>query len=341
LLEYDRQVLSALYNGMKDVSASDPMVPVCNDAEADTESSGTVDPLCIRYDIEKDPTLSVQTALQRVTQESLVNDVTLVQAMDHVTKDTFVDIALQKLTNDQEILSFYQKYLQRIKGVMHFHFLGGKASLSRAVRTNLKSLRIFADQGLPQDYSELAMRERAFSGVKATLEMLALPEVLKKKIMVISMSVPQLMMKTPAASVMTSDQISALLETLVADTISLVNEFENDETKGLPRLRAGVLASISRSEELPFYYGQLGSSLFDFEREMAQFLYENLINALRSPSERMTSARGLLTYKGRPGSNRLISLAISKLNQEQALARTNDARELVFALKMALMAKKQ
>jgi hypothetical protein len=341
LLEYDRQALSALYNGMKDVSPIDPVVPVCNDAEADSESSGVVDPLCIRYDIEKDPTLSVETAIQRVTLESLPNDVTLVQAMDHVTKDAFAESALLKLTNPQEVTVFYQKYLQRMKGVMHFHFLGGKASLSRVVRTNLKSLHIFADQVLPSEYSELAMRERAFIGVKTTLEMVSLPEILKKKITALSISVPQLLLKTPAASTMSSDEFAAMIETLVGDTLSLVHEFENDESRGLPRLRAGVLASISRSSELPFYYGQLGSTLFDFEKEMAQFLYENLINALRTSRERMAAARGLVTYRGRPGSNRLISLAISQLNQEQALARTNDARELVFALKMALMARKQ
>jgi hypothetical protein len=261
--------------------------------------------------------------------------------MDHVTRSTFIPSALQKVTTKQEVISFYRNYLQRLRGVMHFHFLGGKASLSRAVRTNLKSLRIFATDVLPEDYSEQSMRDRAFTGVKTVLEMVSLPEVLKKKITAISVSVPQTLLKTPAVSAMGASDAEALIGALVADTLTVVNDFENDESRGLPRLRAGVLASIARSEELPYFYGQLGASLYDFETQMAQYLYENLINALRTSGERMASARGLVTYKGRPGSNRLISLAISKLNQEQALARTNDARELVFALKTALMTKKQ
>jgi hypothetical protein len=64
-LEYDRQAISAMYNHSQDVAASDSVVPTCNDNEADTEDSG-VDPLCIRYDIQHDPTWSVSTALNRI-----------------------------------------------------------------------------------------------------------------------------------------------------------------------------------------------------------------------------------------------------------------------------------
>ena len=55
LLEYDRQAISAIYNQHKDISDKDAQVPRCNDNEADNEDGG-VDPLCIRYDVENDPT---------------------------------------------------------------------------------------------------------------------------------------------------------------------------------------------------------------------------------------------------------------------------------------------
>jgi hypothetical protein len=55
LLEYDRQIISVLYNQGKDVKDTDPEVPACNDDEADSTDSG-VDPLCLRYDIGIDPT---------------------------------------------------------------------------------------------------------------------------------------------------------------------------------------------------------------------------------------------------------------------------------------------
>jgi len=43
LLEYDRQILSVLYNGGKDVAATDAVLPTCNDDEADSFDDG-VDP---------------------------------------------------------------------------------------------------------------------------------------------------------------------------------------------------------------------------------------------------------------------------------------------------------
>ncbi|NDD91527.1 hypothetical protein EBZ37_05525, partial [bacterium] len=66
VLEYDRQILSALYNQSKDVLPSDPFLPNCNDDDADTflvDGFTRVDPLCNRYDLGQDPSITIQRTL--------------------------------------------------------------------------------------------------------------------------------------------------------------------------------------------------------------------------------------------------------------------------------------
>jgi hypothetical protein len=71
ILEYDRQILSALYNQAKDVSASDPVLPTCNDADADrllVDGFTAADPLCNRYDLGKDPSGTLLRTLQLLSE---------------------------------------------------------------------------------------------------------------------------------------------------------------------------------------------------------------------------------------------------------------------------------
>ena len=83
LLEYDRQFLSVLYDKSQEVDRKADPVPACADAEADHEAGG-VDPICIRYDIEHDPTMSVGTALDRVNLATKERDITLAQALANI-----------------------------------------------------------------------------------------------------------------------------------------------------------------------------------------------------------------------------------------------------------------
>jgi hypothetical protein len=341
VLEYDRQALSALYNGMKDVGLSDPVVPVCNDAEADTEGSGAVDPFCIRYDIEKDPTLSIATAFDRVSKESIPQDVTLVQSMDQVTQVLFSDEELKKVNTREDADALYGKYLKNIFGVIHFYYLGGKASVSKAVRTNLKSLYVFSDGIFSDSDSERSMRERAFDGVKSALSTMSLPSLVHKKIEKLGSESSKRMMMTPYLSTLDEVTASTLIAEYAEQAKAKILAFESHPSMGLPRLRAAVLGSIGFAADLPFFFGHLGGTSFDFELSMATFAFDAVLNTQLTESERLAAARSLVSYRSRPGANRLISMAISKISQELATAHTNASRELAFALKTALMAKKQ
>ncbi len=341
LLEYDRQALSALYNGLSDVGLLDPVLPACNDAEADTEDSGEVDPLCIRYDIEKDPTISVETALNRVNLDQIPGDVTLADALEQVTVDVLSQDALSKVTNADEAKALYQKYLFALKGTMGFYFLSGKASLSKVVRTNVKSLYVFEEGILPDSYSEQDMRERAFKGVHAVTSMMGLSAAVKGKILTLSNRAPSLLLQSPYGSALSIDVALQLQQALAERTLHVVSEFENDPVRGLPRLRAGVLGSIERSEGLPFFYGSIGSVSYDFEASLMTILFESVVTVTASSQERLLAAKSMATYRGRPSANALLSRAIGRVNQELKMAKTNDSRELAIALKTALINQNQ
>lgn len=63
-LEYDRQIISYLYNNGKDIKPTDRKVAACNDDDADSVDGG-IDLTCIRYDAETNPILGMQHAIGR------------------------------------------------------------------------------------------------------------------------------------------------------------------------------------------------------------------------------------------------------------------------------------
>jgi hypothetical protein len=63
-LEYDRQIISYLYNDGRNIRESDPVVAACDDDLAD-QIEGGVDPSCIRYDAESSPYIGLLHAMGR------------------------------------------------------------------------------------------------------------------------------------------------------------------------------------------------------------------------------------------------------------------------------------
>lgn len=323
-LEYDRQALSAIYNQMADVKANDPVLPVCNDAEADTEESGSVDPLCLRYDIEKDPTISIETSLNRVNLDKLDGDVTLAEALDRVAADVLTVDALAKVKSEADAKLLAKKYKDALKGAMNFYFIGSKASISKTVRTNLRSLYVFADDVLPAGFDEMAMRERAFKGVQSVVDLRELSAPVKKKLMELSVNLTATIAKTGFGSTIAADAV-----------VKMGEEFEKDASKGLIKLRAQVVGALLREESLPLYFGN-GK---DFEIAMITVLYETiriLKNSQVITAVEIAAAKALVTYKGRPQVDAMLSGAKEVAEFMVTIARNNKDREKALALKAAL-----
>lgn len=316
LLEYDRQAIDRIYNRGADISDNDPMVPTCNDAEADNESGG-VDPLCIRYDIEKDPTLSIGTALDRITLATKAGDFTLTQAVNRVAS----------MANPQDDLkALTQQLSQNINGAMQFYLLSGKASLAKTLRLNAKSLLQFADGILPKGYDEKLMRERAFDGVQKALAMTTLPDSVKAALAQIEAQV---------------DQSLKLPDDLKKSFHTALFSIETDESGGLPKLRSLIYASLARHKAVPYFFGTLPGEHepMDLEASLTGILGDAVAGSgktVRTASERLAAAKALATFAGRPLGNEAISAVQKALLKARAQATNNASRELTETLLQTL-----
>ena len=334
-LEYDRQALSAIYDKMADVTPKDKVMPTCNDTEADTEATGSVDPLCIRYDIEKDPTLSVETALNRITSEKLAGDVTLIQALDNVTQSVLTDDALAKVVTAVDAKALQKQLMSSLNGALNFYYSAGKASLARVVKTNIKSLYVFEDGVLSADYVEKDMRERAFKGVEAVLSMTTLPDLVKKKIASMASPAATFFLKTKYGTTLSTSDSDSLVKGLTAQLTGLPAAYEKDPA-GLLKVRTYVIPFMARISTLPLFFGTVSGASLDFETALTTLLFESAVDTTRKDLERLAAAKSLMTYQGRLGTNALLARAKAMVDEELMAAKDNDSRELALSLKALL-----
>ncbi|MCX6124448.1 MAG: hypothetical protein NTV34_06820 [Proteobacteria bacterium] len=123
-LEYDRQAMSFLYNKSANIAASDKVIPVCNDDDADSKEDG-IDPNCIRYDAESNPLVGMLHAVGRFMDKEGafgLETKTLSQAIDlqggilvanlldaNLAKDaaTAEKLVTKRVTGLSKIISYY------------------------------------------------------------------------------------------------------------------------------------------------------------------------------------------------------------------------------------------
>ena len=326
LLEYDRQALSAIYNKMSDVKKADPVLAACNDEEADTEESGKVDPLCMRYDVEKDPTLSVVTALKRISSAKLPNDVTLAQSLIAMKYQVLTEDALKAADTIAKHKALFKTFESSIVGVMGFYFNTGKESLSRTVRNNIKSLHVFSDD-LPKGYSEKAMRERAYKGFETVLAMKDLPAPVKIALKKIITEGSIALQQTPFMKSLSAQDSADLQKLIDSELQDVAFNFVKSESKGLVKLKTTVLATLMRVPALPLFFGSAEGTAYDFEKNIVSRVFEVVTDVSRSDSERLAAAKVLASYSDRGIAPKLIVKAHAALQAELAAAKENDARE--------------
>jgi hypothetical protein len=324
-LEYDRQILSAIYNQGKDVASDAPVVPMCNDEEADTEDDG-VDPLCIRYDVEKDPTLANKTALDRLELAEKAGDVTLSQAFARVPNLLLTDEAVASIQKTADLKAAVAKAGEALKGAAVFHLTSGKSSLGRVVRLNLKSLLKFEDDILPSDYSAQEMRERAFDGLRKGLALKELPAASANALEAAEKAVIEKLSQSPAAGQLGGEERTQLLKQLAETLHKATASINTDEAVGLPKVRSSILATLARHKKVPFFF----EAPLDFETSILGVLGDAVTSAQGSASERKAAAGALITYKGRSsGGDAAISATLNALKKQLGEARNNESRELI------------
>ena len=326
LLEYDRQALSAIYNKMADVSSSDPVEPVCSDYEADDESSGKVDPLCNRFDSGKDPTLAIQTAFKRITEEHIDHETTLSDSLAGLQAALLQDGPLQALDSKKKQDEFASSLSNEMVEVVRFYLIRGNVSVRQTIVSNIKSLYQFVS--LPAGYSEKEMHDRAFAGVQMAIDPQIFSDPLAKATSEFMDASVAALMKTPYALTLTTDDQAKLNTELRTKLKSDLSKFESNKVLGLPQLTIAVINELSFKKGLPFFFGKVEGTVYDFETSITQLLFNVAIDDKRLPEERKAAAKSLSTYSARLDASTMISKVRTKAQAELKAATDNQRREL-------------
>jgi hypothetical protein len=336
LLEYDRQAIDTIYNKGADLSDKDPLQQVCNDAESDSADLGGVDPVCIRYDIEKDPTLSVNTALDRINLATLPGDVTMAQSIARVPGVVLTPAALAAAKDMDAFTQLAADAASALKGSMVYYLTGGKASLAKTLRLNLRSLYKFEDGVLDDQYDEQAMRERVFAGVQKALALKAIPDAPAAALAQAEKDIVAALATTPFVKGLSADDSQALSAKLVSAVHKVASSVETDSTSGLPGVRATVLAGLARTPA-PFFLGTFPGSNkpMNIEASVVGMLADAVTgadHADRSLIERVNATKALLTFKGRLQGDPAIAACRTAMTQARAAATDTDSLEIAQAL---------
>jgi hypothetical protein len=295
LLEYDRQAISTIYNKGADVASTDVVEPVCADAEANAEEGG-VDPLCLLYDVERDPTHSILTAFDRVTKETLGVDRTLNQSLQATVTAILGDVDVAAVTSEAELGKQVETLSSALVESLRFYFVTGRAAVNRVVRVNVKSLVKFSAP-LPAGYSESEMRTREMQHATKVLAMQELPAETMGFLKTATTSAETRLAASPlfvGASEESKAKFAKLLEDKVAADLAV---FIANETDGLARVRIALLETLQRPKE-GFYLGLLDNQSVNFDTQVATLVTEAAKNKSLKPAERVAAAKTLASFAG-------------------------------------------
>ncbi|MBS1984114.1 MAG: zinc-dependent metalloprotease [Bdellovibrionales bacterium] len=331
LLEYDRQIISVLYNEGRDVKASDSVVPACADEESDSVANG-VDPLCIRYDFGHDPTQSLADMIRLVSEPTFAirGMQSLPKALDSLTAELAATSDESDLT---AALDQVMSDMNSVLGVVNFYVASGANSLNYMTRANVRSLYIFRDGVLPAGYDAAAMRTRAMDGLSFVAKMDKLPaaaELAMNQALGQSLDWFKTTSAVKALDPVTQAKVIAKVQAKILQVAGLVQK------SLLPKVRARVLGSVARVSTAPFYMEVSAGASTDYEALTLGMLEMNLISAsagaTRPLEERVALAQSLMTYADVAEGKAVITRVRAALGVELAAAQTAVDREAVRTL---------
>jgi hypothetical protein len=335
LLEYDRQAISALYHQAKDVTDSSPELPACNDAEADSEEDG-IDPLCVRFDVEHDPTAAIETARNRIHEREIEGDVSASQAMDRVIQFLFPPAERFNVRTKEQYKKATEMLAKGIKNTLRFHLFSGRQSFFVTTSMSVRTLLLYQDDILPESYSAQEIREKTLLAIQEGLELKTLSPFLQGEARAVQEVALYTLTETPYASTLPLDQFEEELQAATKTLGNAIASIETDEKAGLPAARARLLASLARNPKVPYFLDTTdtaASASYDFETILVTLLSEASTRAsLRTNVERLAATTALATYKGRASAESLVRLRRLEFRAERRAATTNAEREFAEAL---------
>lgn len=332
LLEYDRQIISVLYNSAKDVLATDRVVPHCDDAAADSTAGG-VDPFCLRYDAGKDPSVILEKTLQLIQDPTsrMGKTKSLAQSIENLHAgfpDPSAVVTLEDL-RDAEV-----EYRTKAMAVTQYYLSAGAQGLSYMLNQNLRALSVFRAGAEPIGTDPSAIRARVVSTMEAVMDMETFSPATKKAIEKLGDHALQWVRQTAWYA---SAEQSIRTEHEEAMRLSALNVVTALEAGILPRIRARQIGTLKASSTAPFFL----SPEADFEQKAVGWIGKALIGTLPSGasyglSERLAAAQSLTTYVLTPEAYKIRDAARTKILAETAAASSAQERQALRTILQAL-----
>lgn len=336
LLEYDRQILSVLYNGGADLKQTDPVLPACADDEADSFAGGA-DPLCIRYDAGSDPTEQLMRTIRLVTDSKAV-----------VGPTQSLPVSISLLTTElgdaataKDLLAVQAsttQFIQKLAGIVNFYYIMGAQSVAAMARDATRPLRVIRGE-LPKGLNEPAMRARALEAVEWVLSQDAFATETDAALHLALEGYAQWLLKTPVFAGVgdKTDPRRAVLDALVDAVRTFKAQLTSRADRSvLTTLRRAVLVSLDREEGAPFYLNVGDQGVLDVEARVLQWLERSSTtqpgagaapSQPRSQFERMAAVRSLRTFAGSEAGDAAIGRAKAAIQRELSGVRSAQERE--------------
>jgi len=177
VLEYDRQIISQLYNGGKNVEATDPVIAACDDSEADNVIGG-VDPLCVRYDLEKNPVDGVERAWKNFANATGAGGVethTLAEVLTLLTDKAKSMVSNpETVKSESDLLDAVSTLSTKFGSIVNYYLVSGAQSVRVNLRNNAPALHVW-QYGVSVDENDF--RSRYTRVLKDSMNLMTLPEV--------------------------------------------------------------------------------------------------------------------------------------------------------------------
>lgn len=328
MLEYDRQILSVLYNDAKDLNETDPTLPACNDDEADSLKGG-VDPLCVRYDAGQDPTILVNDskALILDTQAQVGATQSLAQSLRAYPADLPKP---ETIRSPDELMETMTALTAKLRNVIAFYYTGGAQSLAKMTKAQVRLLRTYKPQTLGFDYNAAALRTAARDNIQFVMsqDTLSVPVTLALKDATDALH--EWFMNTPAFASVDADvqnMISIQLGAMIGSTTMAFVPLT------LSIMKAELLSEMGRATGAPFYKNEA----MDFEKEIldhvtAQMAEKNSLSAARHLGLRQIAAKVLVTYSEISDVKTIIETQKLAIADEVKSAKSAEIREQLRAI---------
>jgi hypothetical protein len=332
LLEYDRQILSVLYNEAKDLSPSDRILPHCDDSAADSLAGG-VDPFCLRYDAGKDPSQTLVRTLDLIQDPSakLGNTKSLAAAIE-LLQSSFPDPT--EIVTEQDLLQVEAQYQTKILATAQYYLSAGAQGLNYMMLQNLRALQVFRGGAEPEGVSSIDVRIRVADTMDKLMKMERFSTATLKEVDRIGDQHMQWLRatawyKAAAANVRQARETS--FGTTGARALKAL------ESSLLPRIRSRQLGSLRANPNAPFYLAPQA----DYELKALEWLSSALVGTLPSGlsysiGERVAAAQSLATFALNPEAAILREKAKEKVRLEIAASKSAEEREALRGLFSAL-----